>query len=517
LPSITVATAFEGLANADTVIPEFAANGYTPPDDMVAVGPAHVVETVNTTLGIYDKAGNLLSKQSLQTFFAPLDPAGFTADLGDPGVSYDEQAGRFVIGVLDFGTDAFDLAVSNTSDPTGGWEKQQISLKEKAPQGFYQADFTRIGWNKDSYVADFNMYAPSGAYSHVLVVGVQKASVTGGNSATLVDFLADRPGNGNFTLVPATMHDDKTGGQMWFVQEGGFNNFGKTADVAKMTYSWTNAGVTGPKFNDNSINLPAAARYGAPPFVTQPGDSPGGGSIDAGDSRFLSVVWHGGRLLATQTVGESYNLAHARWYEFSTAGRPTLRQWGDVPPGLAGSNTFYPSVEVAPDGSLGLTFMESSPAEPMSVYLAGQSAADPLNSLQLLLPAAKTGAGRYTETFGRPYRAGDFSGVGLDPGTGTFWAVNEYANAAASNNWGTWVTNFTVSPGSPATAPAPSPASASSPGSPPADPRSNARRNSEPEARLVELPPDFGVADPFAFPAGVGRRRSAGSAWVGAV
>jgi hypothetical protein len=338
-----------------------------------------------------------------------------------------------------------------------------------------------------------------------------------GGRRTLGERHADRPGNGNFTLVPATMHGDTTGGQMWFVEEGGFNNFGKTVDVARMTYSWTKTGVTGLKFTDNSINLPAAARYGAPPFVTQPGDSPGSGSIDAGDSRFLSVVWRGGRLLATQTVGEADNLAHARWYEFSTAGsRPALRQWGDVPTGMAASNTYYPSVEVAPDGSLGLTFMESSPAEPMSVYLAGQSATDPLNSLQLLLPAVKPGAGRYTETFGLPYRAGDFSGIGLDPGTSTFWAVNEYANTAASNNWGTWVTSFTVSPASLATGPAPSPVGPPLPGSATARPMSNPRWNDETEMRLVELPPDLGVVDPFEFPTGVGQRKSTGPAWWGA-
>jgi hypothetical protein len=512
LPSITVSTGFDGLANSDTVISGFSPNGYTPPDDMVAVGPANVVETVNTAIGIYDKAGNFLSKQALQSFFAQLYPAGFTADLGDPGVSYDEQAGRFVVGVLDFGNDAFDLAVSSTSDPTGGWEKQQISLKEKAPQGYYQADFTRIGWNNDAYVAAFNMYAPSGAFSHVLVVGVQKASMTDGNPATLVDFLADRPGNSNFTLVPATMHGDTTGGLMWFVEEGGFNNFGKTVDVARMTYSWTKTGVTGPKFTDNSINLPAAARYGAPPLVTQPGDNPGGGSIDAGDSRFLSVAWRGGRLLATQTVGEADSLAHARWYEFTTAGNPALRQWGDVPRGVVGSNTYYPSVEVGPDGSLGLTFMESSPAEPMSVYLAGQSSADPLNSLQLLQPAVKAGAGRYTETFGLPYRAGDFSGIGLDPGTGAFWAVNEYANTAASNNWSTWVTSFTVSAGSAATGLGPT--GPSPLGFPLARPRSSPRWNDAAEMRLVELPPEPGAVDPFAGLTRSGRR--AGSAWWGA-
>src|SRR5262249_41455986 len=149
------------------------------------------------------------------------------------------------------------------------------------------------------------------------------------------------------------------------------------------------------------------------------------------------------------TVGEADGLAHARWYEFDTTPRaPALRQWGDVTPGQSGANTYYPAVEIAPDGSVGMTFMESSPGEPMSMYVTGRAAADAPNALQPPV-LVQPGAGRYTETFGLPYRAGDFGGIGVDPLTGVFWAAHEFANTAAANNWGTWVTAFTVSPGAP--------------------------------------------------------------------
>jgi serralysin len=57
------------------------------------------------------------------------------------------------------------------------------------------------------------------------------------------------------------------------------------------------------------------------------------------------------------------------------------------------------------------------------------------------------GQATYSTTFqeGPVHRAGDFSGITVDPVTGTsFWAANEYATAPAPNNWGTWIANFTV-------------------------------------------------------------------------
>jgi uncharacterized repeat protein (TIGR01451 family) len=55
-----------------------------------------------------------------------------------------------------------------------------------------------------------------------------------------------------------------------------------------------------------------------------------------------------------------------------------------------------------------------------------------------------TGVANYTD-FASPHRAGDLSGINVDPTDGSFWAANEFANTQAIANWGTAVANFAPS------------------------------------------------------------------------
>src|SRR4029079_1648961 len=101
--------------------------------------------------------------------------------------------------------------------------------------------------------------------------------------------------------------------------------------------------------------------------------------IATNDSRILSVAWRGDRLVATQEVGttDATSVARARWYEFTTASAaPGLTQAGQINPSVAGMGaaTYYPSIEINAAGDLGLTFMESSSNEYMSMYVTGQKA-----------------------------------------------------------------------------------------------------------------------------------------------
>ena len=123
-PTVNLTGGFIGMANT----------GYNPPDTNVAGGPNHVVETVNSSLAIFNKAtGAKVSQQTLATLFS-----GFvTGDLGqfDPSVLYDDQAGRFVVeGQVKDSTNNksyVDIAVSNSSDPTQGFaEIHQIEVDE---------------------------------------------------------------------------------------------------------------------------------------------------------------------------------------------------------------------------------------------------------------------------------------------------------------------------------------------------------------------------------------------------
>src|SRR5436305_3430810 len=205
LLSVSVSSNFGGMTFASTLVG-------TPPDTQAAVGPTHLVEAVNANLAIYSKAGTKVSSQALSSLFTSLHPRTLT----DPVVSYDEQAGRFLVAILDIDTGAtatqpgrIDFAVSNGSDPTKGFtEMHAVNVTETAVSGKpLWGDFLRFGRNADAYVFTVNMFtAPVAATStldHVQVVMVDKSSVTDADNTTLTGNRVDRPGLAS-TLVPAT-------------------------------------------------------------------------------------------------------------------------------------------------------------------------------------------------------------------------------------------------------------------------------------------------------------------------
>jgi hypothetical protein len=84
--------------------------------------------------------------------------------------------------------------------------------------------------------------------------------------------------------------------------------------------------------------------------------------------------------------------------------------------------------------------MQSSKKHYMSMYVTGRAPSDTAGRVQTPV-LVQAGLGTYLGS-----RAGDFSGVGIDPATGKFWAASEYSRGG-SLYWGTAVANFSVSPG----------------------------------------------------------------------
>ena len=78
----------------------------------------------------------------------------------------------------------------------------------------------------------------------------------------------------------------------------------------------------------------------------------------------------------------------------------------------------------------------------MSMYVTGRAATDPTGTMQAAV-LAKAGEQYYQGT-----RVGDFSGITVDPTTGTtYWAANEYSIATSDlslPNWGTWIAKFNI-------------------------------------------------------------------------
>jgi hypothetical protein len=98
-----------------------------------------------------------------------------------------------------------------------------------------------------------------------------------------------------------------------------------------------------------------------------------------------------------------------------------------------------------------MTFMQSSSTEFMSMYVTGQNSANLPGQMRTPI-LAQAGLRTYRAfdcvigtTFVDDCRAGDYSGISIDPNfSNMFCAANEYATSRSSNNWGTWITCFAI-------------------------------------------------------------------------
>jgi hypothetical protein len=414
-PAVSVTGSFSGIGNT----------GWTPPNPGAAAGPNYIVETVNESVAIFSKAtGTLVSQETLQTLFSGFangsvnDPGMF-----DPFALYDDLAGRFVVGaqVRDSTNHKayVDIAVSNSSDPTQGFsEVHQIEVDEG---GKYWSDNGKLGFNADAYVFTGNLYTFSNVCNNELVLTINKSSVLDQNDNTLTDYLVNYNNDGaypyGFSLVPARMHGSTPGRPMWLVQ----TYFGGGTSV--MVTRMDNVLSSTPTFT--TFSLPVNSYVNATSGVEP------GGTVDPIDCRTLNVEWNNNNLAAAFISSVGTDPA-AAWLEFNTSGSsPAIVQQGLIHPGT-GIGTYMPAVAVDGSGDLGLTYMESSASEYMSMYVTGRLASDPSGTMEAPVLVA---AG--TTTIAN--RIGDYSGISLDPSSpSTFWAASEYG----LRGWGTWLATF---------------------------------------------------------------------------
>ena len=353
-------------------------------------------------------------------------------------MTYDSQIGRFIVGDQDvnFSThvSTFDIAVSKTSTPTSlgkaDWTFDRIVMTEAGFDADYPGNF---GFNHDAFVYTLNMFGVTGG-GHTQVVSVSNADLLA-NSANPAVFRNDL---NDFSVRPTTMHDSVAGDPMWLVSEHGDN---QSVDVIKMVNPLSAA----PTFNYTTV--PVNPYSGA----VQPRNPNGTVITDKTDSRILNAGEANNTLVATHIVSLSSTQDVAQWYSINVGGAsPTLNQQGRVSYGPK-TYVYYPSIDINPSGTIGMTFMKSgndAPNDYMSVFNTGRLPGDPINTMEppVIVPAG-TGSRNYsdfTSSGSAGGRAGDLSGISIDPINGTFWSVNEFANTEPGANWGTAVSNFRI-------------------------------------------------------------------------
>jgi hypothetical protein len=276
-----------------------------------------------------------------------------------------------------------------------------------------------VGYDSDAYVLTTNQFTfSSGLYSKLEMNVVEKSNFK--------DFRSSQT-SASFTEFPARMHGAGSG-TLYLVQENGFEN-GKSIQVDKVTnYFTTTPTVTRTNLTVNS--------YTVPPSATSPGNQ----TLATGDTRIDSAAWRNNELVATQNIGVS-GVSAVRFYVFNTSGTPTLTQQGNIQPG-SGIYTYYGAIDIDPSMNLGLSYMESSSTEKVSVYDIGELSGGSMSAGVL----AEAGAQNFSQFDGNPHRAGDYSAIAVDPSTNNFWIENEYASGTVTSvgDYGTFISNFSV-------------------------------------------------------------------------
>ena len=420
--------------------------GCLPPDTNAAVGNGFVVETVNVQIRIFSKAnGSVLLDEPLSTFFGA--PSG-----GDVYVVYDDTANRWYVSAFDSNATGLFLAVSKDGNPLDGF----LPTYHLTNVGGFP-DYNKPGFNKDAIFISFNNFGPGGG-SAATIASIDKAAALSG---TLTYFVS-HPKFQFRAMPPAQMHRDKDrdehregdrdehrekdhdehhdkdhdknmAGVEWFVSTDGTDAGGNTIRVTKMTNYLSNA----PVFTYTS--LPVTPYRNAPRA-----DQPGGSVTTFPNTTTTQVQFHKGHLvtaLASSVATDGFVYPKGLYYKIDVrGGTPILLKEGKIDPG-PGVAVQMPSVDFDSNGRLGLTWMESSSTEFLSMWVATVNKAG-----KLVAAVAAPGGGFFAVSF----RIGDYSTTVLDRSDDkdTFWSANEYiGNDGRSDIWRTHITSFRAKSG----------------------------------------------------------------------
>ena len=422
-----------------------------PPDTNGDVGPTYYIETVNTSIGIYNKFdGSRVAALTFNTFMSQGNFGNLcdTDNSGDPVVLYDTFEDRWVITDFAFKTTggavvnppgAFQcFAVSKTGDPvSGGWNYYSINTIG----GF--GDYPKFGIWPDGLYMSTNMfgYAAGSSFQNVRLYAFNKAQMyAGAPTVQVVSF--DAP-PADFTLLPSNARlqtgTPPTGAPNYYVSTWQFLN---ALTVYKFHVDWNSIALstfTGPDTPLAATSWPNASVPNAP--------SQGGNSLDVLQIRAMMQNQYSNiegveSLWTTHTVRRQNTTGFAapRWYQVNVTGGtvaanlPQAATWD--PDGANVMYRFMPSLAVDRAGDMALGYSTSSSTTKPAIKYAGRLANDPLNTFSQTEQVLIQGAGTQTGTCGGSacIRWGDYSAMTLDPDGCTFWYTNEYYQADGLND-----------------------------------------------------------------------------------
>jgi hypothetical protein len=404
------------------------------PDTHGAVGPNHLMVTLNTEVRIQTRSGTEVSRVGLDDWWA----AGLTgiANVFDPRVVYDIYRGRWIFSANNDPLGANSsllLAVSASSDPTGAWYKRKIDL----PTSDVLADFPMVGFNTNWIVFAADIYNKTTfAFSNAVIYVFNKTNLYADGSLPPTRITTEEIAS----LVPVVTYDP-TFATNYLVSVWTVND----EDPKLPTGHLVTYRLSGP------VGAPVLSRVGFPfgdawaDTAATPNSGPQAGTTDKvflSDSRIRSATFRAGTIQAAHTIFLPFDnptRGAVQWWEFNET---AAFHRGLIDSGSTSVMYAFPSIAANRSSDIVVSFSRFSTTEfPSAAYAFRKDLGDPVNTLraQVLL---KAGVASYYRTNSAGQNLwGDYSATMVDPLNDTdFWTIQEYAEApnGATPRWGTW-------------------------------------------------------------------------------
>ncbi len=403
------------------------ASGWTPPDCTLAVGPNHIVATVNSQIAFFSKTGTKTFQVALDSTGAPgfFEPVGASNFVFDPKCIYDQHSNRFIVISPEYysssSTAYMDIAISDDSDPNGTWYKYRTPCVVTIGTTKYWVDYPGLGVDANGIYITGNLFGFTSGFAGAWFRSFDKASLLNGGTAVYADV---NYSSSSSVQVASAFPDAKA----LFVS--------RASSTSMRLHSIANPFTT-PVVSIKTITVPSGA---APPTAPVKGSTTG--TLDTLDGRMMNANIRDGKLYATHCISSSSKAA-ARWYQvnlnswpITTTATPTLSQSGTILPST-GESTFFPAIAANARGDVAVAYGASSLTVYPQVSISARRALDPTGTMsQSTVLASGTTA---PTTAGN--RWGDYFGIAVDPlNDCTFWCIGE----TGGSSWSTVINSFSV-------------------------------------------------------------------------
>ena len=413
--------------------------GSAPSDVNLAVGPGHIVQTVNVRLAVYNKFGTLLSgPTNLTTFFAPLG-GNCAARASDPIVNYDRLADRWVISDIGFlSTFSECIGVSKTNDPTGAYTLYAFSF------GTTLNDYPKLGvWptaTNSAYLVTYNLFLNGQSFNGSALCGFDRTKMLAGNASAAQICKSTPNTEGGYLpsdLDGPTPPADGTPGLFVTWQN---NNPGQLF-LRKLTLNFATGTATLSAATPINVANSVLACGNGGTCVPQKGTAQ---PLDTLGDRLMYRMGYRKfadheRVVINHSVDNGGRVA-VRWYEvLDLSGAVRVNQQGTFAPDTTHRWMASAAMDKANDIAIGYS-ASSSTINP-AIRFTGRVPSDPAGTLQTEASILE-GAGSQINLS----RWGDYTALQVDPSDDcTFWYTNQYEKVNGSFNWSSHIGSFVFS------------------------------------------------------------------------